>query len=451
MHNTLAALEAVAAAQAIRRGDISSEQLVRACLDRIAEVEPVVQAWAFLDPEHALAQARAADRAQAQGGQLGPLHGVPVGVKDIFDTADMPTENGSLLYAGRRPSEDATAVSLLRSAGAVVLGKTVTTELAVYFPGKTTNPHDRRYTPGGSSSGSAAAVAAGMVPLAVGSQTNGSVIRPAAYCGVYGFKPSRGLISRHGALAQSWHLDHVGVFARTLADVACLAAELMAFDSRDTATRPQARPRLAEVLSQEPPVRPRLAFVRSPFWDQAAEDTRAEFAGLTARLGNHVDEVELPPAFAEAAIIHRTILEADLARSFAAEYERGAGQLSAMLRAMIERGQRTLATEYNRAVAAIPGLIRDLDPIFARFDAVLTPAATSQAPLGLESTGSPIFCTIWTLCGLPAITLPILRGAAGLPMGAQVVGQRLDDARLLRVARWLATAAADPHEAAAPR
>ncbi|HSB68802.1 MAG TPA: amidase [Candidatus Methylomirabilis sp.] len=437
----LAAMSAVAAAQAIRRGDLSSERLVRDCLERIASLEPRVQAWAFLDPVYALTQARAADRAGAQGRPLGPLHGVPVGVKDIFDTADMPTQNGTVLHAGRQPAEDAMAVSLLRAAGAIILGKTVTTELAVYSPGKTTNPRDPRYSPGGSSSGSAAAVAAGMVPLAIGSQTNGSVIRPAAYCGIHGFKPTQGLISRHGALAQSWHLDHVGVFARALQDVALLAGELMVFDPRDSAMRPRARPRLAEVLSQVPPVPPRLAFVESPFWDQAAEDTRAQFAGLTARLDAHVEAVELPPALAEAAAIHRTILEADLARSFAAEYERGAGQLSGMLRAMIERGQRTLAMEYGRAVAALPRLIRELDPIFDRFDAILTPAATSQAPLGLESTGSPIFCTIWTLCGLPAITLPILRGASGLPMGAQVVGRRLDDARLLRTARWLEGAA----------
>lgn len=448
MDNTLAGLEAVAAVQAIRRGDISSEQLVQACLDRIAEVEPVVQAWAFLDAEYALSQARAADRGRAQGRPLGPLHGIPVGVKDIFDTADMPTENGSRLHAGRRPSEDATVVSLLRAAGAVILGKTVTTELAVYFPGKTTNPHDCRYTPGGSSSGSAAAVAAGMVPLAVGSQTNGSVIRPAAYCGVYGFKPSHGLISRYGVLAQSWHLDHVGVFARTLADVACLADALMVFDLKDTAMRLGGRLRLAGALSEESPARPCLAFVKSPFWDQAAEDTRAEFAALTAHLGTHVEEVELPPVLAQAAAVHRTILEADLARSFAAEYERGAGQLSPLLRAMIEHGQRTPLSEYNQAVAAIAELRRALEPTFARFDAILTPAATSQAPLGLESTGSPIFCTIWTLCGLPAISLPILRGATGMPMGAQVVGRRLDDARLLRVARWLARAAADSDRAA---
>jgi Asp-tRNA(Asn)/Glu-tRNA(Gln) amidotransferase A subunit family amidase len=443
MDKKLAWLDAAAAARAIRCGEITSELLVRACLQRITAVEPVVQAWAFLDPEHALDQARAADRALAEGKPLGALHGVPVGVKDIFDTADMPTENGTALHVGRRPAEDAMVISLLRGAGAVLLGKTVTTELAVYSPGKTTNPHDPRHTPGGSSSGSAAAVAAGMVPLAVGSQTNGSVIRPAAYCGVYGYKPTHGLISRHGVLAQSWHLDHVGVFARTLQDVACIAEPLMGFDRRDSAMRPQARPRLSEILAGEPPVKPRLAFVRSPFWDQAAEDTRAAFTGLVARLRAHVEDVELPPAFAEAANIHRTILEADLARSFASEYERGPEQLSSILRMMIERGQQTLATEYNRAVAAIPGLLQALHAIFERFDAILTPATTSQAPLGLGSTGSPIFCTIWTLCGLPAVALPILRGATGLPMAAQVVGAKLDDARLLRTARWLVEVASD--------
>ncbi len=231
-------LSARAAADAIRRGELTSEALVRACLDRIARTEDRIRAWAWLDPDQAIAQARAADRAQADGARLGALHGVPVGIKDIFDTADMPTEYGTVLHQGRRPREDATVVALLRKAGAVIMGKTVTTELAVYAPGKTTNPHDERRTPGGSSSGSAAAVAACMVPLAVGTQTNGSLIRPASYCGVYGFKPSHGAISRHGVLKQSPTLDHVGVFARSVEDVAMIARELYAWDGKDLDVAP---------------------------------------------------------------------------------------------------------------------------------------------------------------------------------------------------------------------
>jgi len=396
-----------------------------------------VEAWAFLDPKRALVQAADRDRALDQGTLLGPLHGLPVGIKDIFDTADMPTENGTSLHAGRRPAEDAMAVTLLRAAGAIILGKTVTTELAVYTPGKTRNPRNADHTPGGSSSGSAAAVAAEMVPVAIGSQTNGSVIRPAAYCGIVGYKPTFGLVSRTGVLHQSRHLDHVGVFARTVDDAALLAHALMVFDDRDPGMRPRPQPHFLHAAREDPPSRPRFAFIKSPFWQEADATTREIFTDFANRLGR-AEEIALPPAFAEAAAIHRTIMEADLASSFAAEYAQGREQLSPTLRAMIERGQQTLAMEYNRALEKVPGLIQALEGIFARYDAVLTPATTGEAPAGLASTGSPIFCTIWTLCGVPAITLPLLRGPRDLPLGVQLVCRRHDDTRLLRTARWLA-------------
>ena len=427
------------AAMAIRQGRLTSVRLVQACLNRIAEVEPAVEAWSFLAPAYAIAQAEARDRAQTEGKPLGPLHGIPVGVKDILDTADMPTENGTILHTGRRPTEDAMVVALLRAAGAVILGKTVTTELAVYTPGKTRNPHDPGRSPGGSSSGSAAAVAARMVPLAIGSQTNGSVIRPAAYCGVVGYKPTHGLISRSGVLRQSPHLDHVGVFAQSIEDAALIAETLMAYDPRDPAMRCTPWPRLLELVAQEPPSAPRLAFVRSPFWDQADSEARAAFQTLARRLA--CEEAELPTPFAEAAQIHRTILEADLALSFSSEYERGKERLSPILRTMIEQGRQTLAVDYNRAVAAVPGLRRALDDLLQRYDVILTPATTGVAPAGLASTGSPIFCTIWTLCGVPAVALPLLTGEQGLPLGVQLIGREGDDARLLRTARWLSTRA----------
>ena len=432
-----ARMNAVEAAGAIRTGRITSEALVSACLDRIAALEERVGAWAFLDPGHALEQAREADRARREGKAPGPLHGVPVGVKDIFDTKDMPTEYGTVLHAGRRPTEDAAAVSLLREAGAVILGKTVTTELAVYSPGKTRNPHDPERTPGGSSSGSAAAVAAFMAPLAIGTQSNGSVIRPASYCGVYGYKPSHGLISRHGVLRQSRPLDQVGVFARTIDDAALVAEQMMAFDNRDPDTRPRARPSLFGTLADEPPVRPRLAFVKTPVWDQADMDTREAFAELVAHLGKNVVEIELPEIFRDAVGLHRTIMEADLAGSFEREYALGKESLSPILREMIERGRKVPTVDYNRALGRVPVLNRALDKVFERHEAIITPATTGEAPIGLESTGSPIFCTIWTLCGMPAITLPILRGAHGMPMGVQLVGAKGDDARLLRTARRL--------------
>lgn len=435
-------ISATEAAEAIRAGKMTSEELVGACLERIAAIEEKVGAWAHLDPEHALKQAREADRILQEGNTLGPLHGVPVGIKDIFDTKDMPTEDGTVLHKGRQPQEDATVVALLREAGAIILGKTVTTELAVFAPGKTRNPHDPERTPGGSSSGSAAAVAAGMIPVALGTQTNGSAIRPAAYCGVYGFKPTYGRISRHLILQQSRPLDQVGVFARTIEDAALIAQQIMSFDNRDPDTHLRARPSLTQLASEEPPVEPRLAFVKTPVWDQAETGTQEAFAELVAHLSEKIDEVELPDIFNDAHAQHQLIMEADLARSFEPEYTTGKDKLSSILREMIERGQKVLAVDYNNAVSRIPVFNRALDNIFDWHDAILTPATTGEAPVGLESTGSPIFCTIWTLCGMPAITLPILQGSNGMPLGVQLVGSKGDDARLLRTASWLVSSLA---------
>ena len=429
-------MTATAAGEAIRRGELTSERLVAACLERIAEVESRVGAWTWLDPDRALAQARAADALQRSGADLGALHGIPVGIKDIFDTADMPTGNGTVLHAGRRPGEDATAVALLRTAGAVIMGKTVTAELAVYAPGKTTNPLDARRTPGGSSSGSAAAVAANMVPLAIGTQTNGSVLRPASYCGVHGFKPSHGSISRHGVLKQSLALDHVGVFARSVDDIALIARELFVPDGKDPDVSPQVSLALDDWrLAQGG--QPRIAFVKTPQWPQASVAAQDAFLTLAAQWGGFVREVELPARFASAVDWHRTIMESDLASSFAAEYASGKERLSPTLREMIERGQRHLAVEYSRARDGVAALRLALAGLFSQWDAVLTPATQGVAPLGLDSTGSPMFCTIWTLCGVPAISLPILRGEDGMPLGAQLVAAKGDDANLLRVAKWL--------------
>ena len=306
-------------------------------------------------------------------------------------------------------------------------------------PGKTRNPHDPNRTPGGSSSGSAAAVAAGMVPLAVGTQTNGSVIRPASYCGVYGYKPSHGLISRHRVLQQSRPLDQVGVFARTVEDAALIAEQIMGYDERDPDTQPQARPALVKTAAEEPPVR--------------AAPGLPQDAGLGSGGRRHQNPPSRswwrtwasPPARRRSRrcstrpiAIHRTIMEADLARSFEQEYERGKDRLSPILREMIERGRKVLAVDYNNALGRIPVLRHALDKIFEWHDAIVTPATTGEAPVGLESTGSPIFCTLWTLCGMPAITLPLLQGAARHADGRAAGGAKGDDARLLRTARWLA-------------
>ena len=433
----LATLTASAARRLLDEGRIGALELTEACLARIAAQEPRVQAWAFLDPDLARTQARRCDEIRRAGRPQGPLHGIPVGVKDIMDTRDMPTEHGTPIHTGRRPSRDAAVVERLRAAGAVILGKTVTTELAVYHPSKTRNPHDPERTPGGSSSGSAAAVAAGMVPLAIGSQTNGSVIRPASYCGVFGFKPSHGLVSRFGVLTQSPPLDHLGVFARSVEDLARLVEPLTGFDARDRDTRLEAPPRLLEVTLQDWPLAPDLALVKSPVWDQADDDLRAAFAELAEALGGRVTEVELPESFGSAHAMHGLIMSVDIARSFAAEYQRGRDQLSERLRGIIEDGQRALAVDYARALDLVPALRATLDPLFDQYDMIVTPATTGQAPRGLHATGSPAFCTIWTLLGLPAVSLPLLTGAEGMPIGVQLVGRFGDDARVLRAARWL--------------
>ena len=433
---SLCALGVSEAAAEIREGRITSAELVRDCLKRIDEVEPAVQAWTFLDRDHALRQAAALDEHRRAGNALGPLHGVPIGIKDIFDTGDMPTEFGSPLWAGRTPRQDAAAVARLRAAGAVIMGKTVTTEYAYFHPGKTRNPHDPARTPGGSSSGSAAAVAAHMVPGAIGSQTNGSVIRPAAFCGVVGFKPTHGLIPRTGALMLSRSLDHVGIMARSVEDVALIAESMIGFDEEDPDTRPTARPPLAAVAASEPPLPPRFAFVKTPVWKHAEKVTQAAFAELVEALGEAAEEVEMGASFAAVTDLHKTVMETEMAHNFRRDYDQGRDKLSEPLRKLIERGRGYLAVDYAVAVAGITTCNEALDSVFDEYDAILTPAAPGEAPLG-EATGNPVFCTIWTYLGTPAVTLPLLRSEAGLPLGVQLVGRRGGDARLLRTAHWL--------------
>ena len=359
-------------------------------------------------------------------------------MKDIIDTADMPTENGSALHV-RAPTieHDATIVARLRSAGAIILGKTVTTELATYAPGKTRNPVNPAHTPGGSSSGSAAAVAAHMVPVAIGTQTNGSVIRPAAFCGVYGFKPTFGLIPRTGILKQSRPLDQVGVFARSVEDLAIIAEPLIGHDEDDPDTRPMARPALREVALQEPPLPPTLALTRTPNWADADEQTRLAFDEVGQALGARAIPFEVPSVFRDVWTWHATVMEADIARNYRRDFERGRDRMSESLRGQIERGLKVSAVDYNDAVDRIEATHRAFDEVFDRCDAILTAAAAGPAPQGLDSTGSPAFCTLWTFAGMPAVTLPLLHADNGLPMGIQLVGRRGDDARLLRTARWL--------------
>jgi Asp-tRNA(Asn)/Glu-tRNA(Gln) amidotransferase A subunit family amidase len=433
-HSDLSSLTATRAAAEIARGVMSAEDYTRACLDRIAAVDGEVQAFIHLDPEHALAQAQALDRHKAGGGRIGPLHGIPVGIKDIFDTADYPTECGSPILAGRRPAADAAAVRKLREAGAVIIGKTVTTEFAYFHPGKTRNPRDLTRTPGGSSSGSAAAVAAGMVPLAIGSQTNGSMIRPAAFCGIFGVKPSHGLISRAGALTLSRSLDHVGAYARSLEDLALILDVLAGQDPADPDSRSFASPAFRASLIEPPPLPPSFAFVRTPMWEKADADARGALEDFAKEVGAR--EVDLPVDYRDAWPALRAIMAVEMAHNLGAHVDSG-GEVSPQFRDLIAEGRKVTATEYLAAVRGARHYAEGMMGIFEQYaDAIITPAARGVAPQG-TATGDPVFCTLWTLVGFPALNLPLLGNSQGLPIGVQLVGAPGRDEKLLRTARAL--------------
>jgi Asp-tRNA(Asn)/Glu-tRNA(Gln) amidotransferase A subunit family amidase len=415
-------LTAAVAARRIAAGELSSEQLVHDCLERITERDGDVGAWEHLDPTAALAQARARDRTPPHG----PLHGVPVGVKDIIDTADMPTGYGSPIWRGHRPARDAACVALVREAGGVVLGKTVTTELAYFSPGRTANPHDLGRTPGGSSSGSAAAVADHMVPVALGTQTAGSIIRPAAFCGVVGYKPSFGTISRSGVMAFAESLDTVGSLAGSVADAALLVS---------VAAR---RPDL--LLRAGPGQAPRVAVYRSAAWDQVSAGSQAALDGAARRLaeaGADISDAALPGWFAELAEAQATVMAFEAARSFAPERREHGDRLSPQLRALLDEGADRAPADYLDALGLAQAGRQELAALFGRHDLILTLSAPGEAPTGLDSTGDPRFNRTWTLLGTPCVHLPTGSGEAGLPVGVQLVGRPGDDARLLASAAWV--------------
>jgi Asp-tRNA(Asn)/Glu-tRNA(Gln) amidotransferase A subunit family amidase len=435
--NAILALDACTLRDRLAAGALRAIELVDACIARIEAREPEIRAWAWFDPEFARHQARALDAFRATGRPVGPLHGLPVGIKDIIDTARIPTQNGCALDAGRKPAADAFVVERLKAAGAIIMGKTVTTELAYLTPGPTRNPHNTDHTPGGSSSGSAAAVAAGMVPLAVGTQTGGSVIRPASFCGVTGFKPSFGAIPRRGVLTQSPSLDTLGVFGRTPADAALLADVLFGHDPADLATSPAPHPRLLDTALANPPLPPLFAFVRPPGWDDADPQVHDAFAELVELLGDQVFEAPLPNAFDEAAALRERINFAEMAKCYFRYGRDGMEKLGSETQAALRSGDAVLARDYLAALDWRPVLNAGLGEIFQRCDAILCPAALGPAPKGLGATGSAIFNGLWTFCGLPAVTIPAFMSAEGLPMGAQIVAPRGEDARLMRTARWL--------------
>ena len=400
-------------------GTLTAEALAQACLEQ-ARAGAEIKAWAWLDPEQALAQARAVDRA----GRKGRLAGVPVGVKDIIDTVDMPTEHGSPIYRGNRPFADAACVALIRAAGGVILGKTVTTEFANRHPGPTVHPHNAEHTPGGSSSGSAAAVADFQVPLALGTQTGGSVIRPAAFCGVIGYKPSFGEFSRVGVKMQCHNLDTLGIICRSLEDVALLRGVLLVQEPHRVDRNATA---------------PRIGFCRTPTWEHADGDTHALLERTAAVLsagGAAVEEVTLKPA--DILDHHRRIFEFEAARNYAYEYDVHREQVSQALReGLLAPGRALPLAAYIEAIEMAEAFRRNLDDVFARVDVLLAPSAVGEAPEGLSSTGDPRFNAIWTLAWTPCLTLPAGNGRKGLPLGNQLVGSRFRDEALLDAAAWV--------------
>lgn len=415
-------------------GERSAVTLLQACLERIRQREPIVGAWEALDAESALQQAQRWDAAQAAGQSCGPLHGMPIAIKDTFATADLPTGWGTSIHAGRQLGYDAAVVERLRSAGAIILGKTVTTEYAIARANKTRNPHNPNHTPGGSSSGSAAAVADGMVPIAIGTQMVGSILRPAAYCGILGFKPSFGLISRYGLMPSSRDLDHVGIFARRIADITLTLNVLAATDGRDPDCYGTLAPRSPSTGS------PKFALILGPDGSRLeleAEAALRESAAALTAAGAIVTEIALPSEFA-AHFDHINILAtASMAANHGADYDRYADQMSPKLRHLIEQGRHISAIIYAEARQAAVHYNLYLSQLWLNFDAILTPVTTGTAPQGLDNTGSPIFCALWTLCGLPAISLPVRKASNGLPLGIQLVGARSQDLDLLALADWV--------------
>jgi Asp-tRNA(Asn)/Glu-tRNA(Gln) amidotransferase A subunit family amidase len=423
-------LPATEAARRLRDGRLSATALTEALLARIATRDPVVRAFVHLDPAAALRAAAAAD-ARAKAGRAGPLHGLTFGVKDVLDTADQPSQYGSPIWAGHRPRSDASCVALARRAGAIILGKTVTTEFATRHPGATSNPHNPGHTPGGSSSGSAAGAAAGFFHAGFGTQTAGSIIRPAAYCGAVGFKPSFGTLHRAGMKVMSESLDTIGVIAGSVGDAALMLGGVAGRDYGDPETKPGRAPR--------------LGLCWGPTADQAAPETRAAIervAAAASRAGAEVTPVELPPAVVAGLDAHPLVMNGESAEALAWELDHAAMLLSPVLRERMEWGRDQPRAALDEARAAFAAAQAAFADVVAPFDAILTPSAPGEAPEGLGWTGDPLFNSLWTVLHVPCVTVPVGTGPKGLPLGAQIVAGFGRDREALAWAEWVRQAAA---------
>ncbi len=417
-------LSAVEAATRLARRELSAEDYLGAFLDRIAEREPTVHAFAHLARDKALATARALD----QGAVRGPLHGLPIGVKDMFDTFDMPTQGGSKIYVGHTTPVDAACIALSRHAGAVVLGKTVTTELATFPPNETRNPHNPAHTPGGSSSGSVAAVSDCMLPLATGTQTLGSTVRPAAYCGVIGYKPTYNLIPKRGVWATSDTLDTVGVFGKTVPDVAWFVAGMMSC------------PELRVPLEESEPTALRVGICRTFEWDKASPEMQQALEEAGQRLasaGAQVRDITLPASYADMLQAQITVGTFEMGRTLSDEYLRHGERMRPQLHERCALAWQVTLDEYQRALAIGRECRARIPEAFADVDVLLAPAATGEAPEGHDWTGDPVMNQVWSFLHTPCVSIPASLGPRGLPLGLQVIGRLDDDARTLRAAHWI--------------
>ena len=420
----------------IKDAQISSVEICERYIERINKFEKDIKAWAHFDKKILLEKALEADDHRKSGKPLGPLHGIPVAVKDIIGTVDMPTECGTVIRKGKSYSQNAEIVDLLLNAGAIVMGKTATSELAYLGPPKTTNPHDYSRTPGGSSSGSAASVASFMAPLSIGSQTGGSIIRPASYCGVVGYKPSYGLISRNGVLKTSNTLDHIGVFGRTVEDVALLAKILIKKDKHDPATIHYSAEKILEETKKGPLFEPKFIFYKTDFWKIIDKKSRESFEYFIKSFKN-IEVFDTPSYFKDIHRYHQIIHETDLANNFSVYYKKYKSKLSKFMQSAIAKGNKYTAKEYAEAIDFKKQSYESYQEVFEDYHGVITPSSPGVAPKGLTNTGTAEFNKVWSYLGTPCISLPLLEGENKLPLGVQLVGDRYDDHRFLGVAKWL--------------
>jgi len=423
-------LSASEALRMMEGGTLSSEEYVKAFLKQIELREDDVGAWIFLDPKLALEQAREADK-RRKDKNAGKLNGLPIGIKDIIDTKDMPTENGSLLCKNRQPLNDAHLVKLLRDEGAVIMGKCVTTEFALSGPGKTKNPRDLECTPGGSSSGSAAAVSDYMVPLAIGSQTGGSVLRPASFTGILGFKPTFGTISRSGMSPISQRLDHPGIYANCVEDIDLVASVILSYDSNDLDMIQNYQYKRNINLNE--PIK--FGFVRGPVWNFGEEDMQSGIEDFVKKTSVDVEELDLGRDFDDAARAHEIIMNGSIVNSLINYYQADKSNLHPFTVKRIEAGIPVSASDYVSAIEKAKKMEQILGQVFLKYDAIITPAAPGQAPRDLMNTGNAIFNGYWTMMGVPTISLPFLKGGENLPIGIQFVANWKEDLKLLEICK----------------